>query len=201
MTTKSPLDQQLRQQLRQQIRRARQQLSQAEQQIAAETLAKVVLSAPELQRANTIAVYLSNDGELDTLPLIHALWQQGKHVALPVLHLFTQGHLLFQRYQASTKLRPNKFGIAEPVPNVNELVLLTQLDVICMPLVAFDDAGNRLGMGGGFYDRTLAPCALLPQPPTLVGLAHQCQQVAAIPVEAWDVPLPMIATPDQLWRF
>lgn len=190
-----------RQKLRQQIRSARQQLSFAAQTAAAQTLVQVVLAAPEIQQANRIALYLSNDGELDTMPLIQALWQQGKQVALPVLHLFTPGHLVFQRYSPTTQLRPNQFGIMEPVPNVNQLVLLTQLEVICMPLVAFDDAGNRLGMGGGFYDRTLARSAQLPQPPTLVGLAHHCQQVASIPSEAWDVPLPMIATPDQLWRF
>lgn len=197
MTTKSPQ----RQQLRQHIRRARQQLSQAEQQIAAVTLAQLVLSAKEVQRANTIALYLSNDGELDTLPLIHALWRHGKQVALPVLHLFTPGHLLFQRYEATTPLRPNKYGIAEPVPNITELVLLEQLDLICLPLVAFDASGNRLGMGGGFYDRTLAPLAAMPAPPQLMGLAHQCQQVNAVPIEAWDVPLPVIATPSHLWRF
>lgn len=197
MTTKSPQ----RQQLRQHIRRARQQLSQAEQQSAAVTLAQLVLSAKEIQRANTIALYLSNDGELDTLPLIHALWRHGKQVALPVLHLFTPGHLLFQRYEATTPLRPNKYGIAEPVPNITELVLLEQLDLICLPLVAFDASGNRLGMGGGFYDRTLAPLAAMPAPPQLMGLAHQCQQVNAVPIEAWDVPLPVIATPSHLWRF
>lgn len=197
MPTKSPH----RQQLRQHIRRARQQLSQAEQQIAAVTLAQLVLSAKEIQRANTIALYLSNDGELDTLPLIHALWRHGKQVALPVLHLFTPGHLLFQRYEATTPLRPNKYGIAEPVPNITELVLLEQLDLICLPLVAFDASGNRLGMGGGFYDRTLAPLAAMPAPPQLMGLAHQCQQVNSVPIEAWDVPLPVIATPSHLWRF
>lgn len=197
MSAKSPQ----RQQLRQSIRRARQQLSPLEQQSAAETLVKVVLASPEVQRADSIALYLSNDGELDTLPLIHALWQQGKQVALPVLHLFTPGHLLFQRYNADTPLRPNKYGIAEPVPNIQELMLLSQLDLICLPLVAFDDAGHRLGMGGGFYDRTLANLANLPTPPQLIGLAHDCQQIDAVPIEAWDVPLPIIATPSRFWRF
>lgn len=190
-----------RQQLRQSIRRARQQLSPLEQQSAAETLVKVVLASPEVQRADSIALYLSNDGELDTLPLIHALWQQGKQVALPVLHLFTAGHLLFQRFSADTPLRPNKYGIAEPVPNIQQLMLLSQLDLICLPLVAFDDAGHRLGMGGGFYDRTLANLAKLPIAPQLIGLAHDCQQVNAVPIEAWDVPLPIIATPSRIWRF
>ncbi len=197
MSAKSPQ----RHQLRQSIRRARQQLSPLEQQSAAETLVKVVLASPEVQRADSIALYLSNDGELDTLPLIHALWQQGKQVALPVLHLFTAGHLLFQRFSADTPLRPNKYGIAEPVPNIQQLMLLSQLDLICLPLVAFDDAGHRLGMGGGFYDRTLANLAKLPTAPQLVGLAHDCQQVNAVPIEAWDVPLPIIATPSRIWRF
>ena len=64
-----------------------------------------------------------------------------------------------------------------------------------MPLVGFDAAGNRLGMGGGFYDRTLAFMQRVPRPsPVLIGVAHQCQQEAQLPAAAWDIPLQLIVT-------
>jgi 5-formyltetrahydrofolate cyclo-ligase len=95
----------------------------------------------------------------------------------------------------------NKFSIREPKPDVTAIALPVQLDVIFMPLVAFDAQGQRLGMGGGFYDRTLATLPQDSQKPLLVGLAHQCQQVETVPTEPWDVPLPLVLTPQQLWDF
>jgi len=194
----------LRKTLRQQIRAARQALTAAEQQQAASQLLTHLPVLTQLQQAQRVAVYLSNDAELNTAPLIEWLWQQGKQVYLPVLHLFCPGYLTFQHYTPNTPMRPNRFGIAEPVPDVSQLCPLTALDVIFLPLVAFDAAGNRLGMGGGFYDRTLAS---LPRQfaadtsPQLIGLAHNCQHVDAIPVESWDVPLKQIITPARLWQF
>lgn len=191
----------LRKQIRQQVRKARQQLSTEFQAECAAALVQQAQQFPDLQQAQHIALYLSNDGELDTAPLLAYLQQQGKTLYLPVLHPFTPGYLLFQRYDALTPMQLNKFGIREPKPDVTAIVLPTQLDLIFMPLVAFDAKGQRLGMGGGFYDRTLATLPQCSQKPLLVGLAHQCQQVAAVPTEPWDVPLPLVLTPQQLWDF
>lgn len=214
--------QQYRQQLRRQIRLARQQLSDNEQQQAAAQLVQQAQNLPELQHAQHIAIYLSNDAELNTMPLIKELWQQGKQLYLPILHLFCPGYLLFQHYNATTPMRPNRFGIDEPVPDVSQLRLLKELDVVLLPLVAFDAQGHRLGMGGGFYDRTLASLqhkAANTQPakaqpahanptgcqanatPKLIGLAHNCQQVATVPTQAWDVPLSLLISPAKIWRF
>ncbi|MEH8015806.1 5-formyltetrahydrofolate cyclo-ligase [Rheinheimera muenzenbergensis] len=186
--------------LRQHIRQLRQQLSPAVQQQAATALATQVLALPQLATCQHIALYLANDGELDTLPLIQALWQLGKTLYLPVLHPFAAGYLVFVQYQQHTRLYPNNFGIAEPLPECHRLAPVKQLDMIFTPLVAFDAAGNRLGMGGGFYDRTLA------QLPTdshcqLIGLAHACQQVDDLPCESWDIPLQQIITPEQVLKF
>ena len=82
---------------------------------------------------------------------------------------------------------PNQFGILEPPLNVQEILPTEKLDIIFTPLVAFDKQGNRLGMGGGFYDRTLQDWRSKNFIP--VGLAHQCQQIEALPVESWDIPL------------
>lgn len=189
-----------RQHIRQLVRERRQQLTAAQQQQAAEALVKQVLKSSEIENSQHIALYLANDGELDTYPLIQALWQLNKTVYLPVLHPFVSGYLLFVQYDSSTLLYPNKFAIPEPLAECNRLMPVTQLDIIFTPLVAFDQNGNRLGMGGGFYDRTLSqlPAASRCQ---VIGLAHACQQVDAVPTEAWDVPLQQIITPEQSLHF
>jgi 5-formyltetrahydrofolate cyclo-ligase len=187
-----------RNQLRQLIRQRRQGLSPALQQQAAVDLVRQFASHPQLARLQHIALYLSNDGELDTAPLIKALWQQGKSVYLPILHPHKPGFLVFQHYSTDTPMTENKFGIAEPVLDATQLKALPEIQMIGLPLVAFDSKGNRMGMGGGFYDRTLANAIFCQPAPLLVGLAHQCQQVELVPVEPWDIPLQMVITPEQV---
>ena len=104
----------------------------------------------------SIAIYLSADGELDTKPLIESLWQQGKSIYLPVIHPFSKGQLLFLQYLNDDQLVYNKYGILEPALDIRHLKPVRDLDVICTPLVGFDSVGHRLGMGGGYYDRTLS---------------------------------------------
>ena len=188
-----------RQQIRAQIRRQRQALSPQQQQQAAQQVAERALSLPLLAQARNVALFLSFDGELDTRPLISRLWQRGQQVYLPVLHPFSTGQLLFIRYLPDTPLTPNRYGIPEPSLNLTELAPLNILDIILVPLVAFDARGQRLGMGGGFYDRTLQHWqqhGVLP-----AGLAHCCQQVPALPTEQWDIPLPVIITPEKVWQW
>ena len=188
--------------LRQQLKQARAGLTEAEQRQAAEQLVTMVLAQPWLEPCSTIAVYYSYGAELDTAPLIKALWKAGKTVCLPVLHPFSAGHLLMLRYDQSTTMRTNKYGIIEPVLDARFVVPMNDLDCIFTPLVGFDPAGNRLGMGGGYYDRTLSAWAAGHHPVLEVcGLAHECQFVAHIPVEPWDVPLPRVITPTRSWRF
>lgn len=189
-----------RQLLRKMIRTQRQQLSAQAQQQAAQDLLQQALALPQVLQQQHFAIYLANDGELDTYPLIQALWQRGKNVYLPVLHPFVAGYLLFVRYDKDTLLHPNKFGIPEPLVACHRLMPVQQLDIIFTPLVAFDAAGNRLGMGGGFYDRTLSQ--LTPgNSCQVIGLAHNCQQVDAVPGEAWDIPLKQIITPSKQFIF
>lgn len=177
----------LRNQLRQQIRKTRANLTALQQQQAEDSITQQALALIEAQNAQHIALYVSFDGEISTEKLIKTLWAQDKHVYLPVLHPFNPNHLLFLRYLPDTPMLKNKFGIWEPKLNVQNVLPLDELDILFTPLVAFDKQGNRLGMGGGFYDRTLQNwqnSSFIP-----VGLAHQCQQVELLPTEAWDVPL------------
>ncbi len=188
-----------RQDIRTHIRHLRRDLTPEQQRLAAVTVAEHALSFKPVQQARKIALFLSFDGELDTRPLIAKLWQRHQEVYLPVLHPFSRGQLLFLRYDTETLLQPNRLRIPEPPLDIRNLATLDELDVIMVPLVAFDRAGQRLGMGGGFYDRTLQNWpqhGLLP-----IGLAHDCQQVETLPVAEWDVPLPAIITPSRLWQW
>jgi len=188
-----------RQQIRADIRKKRNQLPSDTQYLAGLDLIRQFAQLPELLSAQHIALYLTADGEIDTKPLIEWLWQQGKSTYLPVIHPFSKGHLLFLRYQSDTPMVLNQYSIAEPKLDQTQVYPVAKLDLVCTPLVAFDRQGQRLGMGGGYYDRTLAPWFATGQGPKPIGLAHNCQQVEQLPVESWDVPLPKIVTPSRIW--
>ncbi|OBU24472.1 5-formyltetrahydrofolate cyclo-ligase [Photobacterium aquimaris] len=192
----SVTSQQLRSQLRQQIRHARQQLSPQQQHHAAQQLSLRLQTLDRIQHSQHIAVYIANDGEIDPQPFIKWLWQQGKSVYLPVLHPFTKGHLLFLHYDTDTPMITNRYGISEPKLDIRRVKPVAQLDVICTPLVAFDGLGQRLGMGGGYYDRTLSQWHLHRRGPYPIGIGHDCQYIAQLPNQHWDVPLPLIITPN-----
>lgn len=184
-----------RQAIRQTIRQQRQTLTTQQQIAAQQAIAQQVQTQQLIQANDKIALYLANDGEVNPHAIIEYAWQIGAEVFLPVLHSFARGHLAFLKYHPDTQLIKNKFGIPEPQLNVQYICPPNQLTHVFMPLVAFDDKGNRMGMGGGFYDRSFA----LSHPSQLkIGLAHDCQQVPALPTESWDVPLNMILTPSQM---
>ena len=197
--TKIQLIPSLRSEIRQHIRQRRRALTPTEQHHFAELAAVRMLAYEPIAKAATVAVFLSFDGELDTTPLIRALWHAGKTVYLPVLHPFSKGNLLFLRYAEDSHLVMNRLKILEPKLNVRDVLPLDKLDVLITPLVAFDEQGQRLGMGGGFYDRTLQNWqqhGLWP-----VGLAHDCQNVPVLPAQEWDIPLPAVVTPSRIWQW
>ncbi len=192
----------LRVQLRSQLRAARRALTPKQQQHAALKVSTHLLQQDYIQSANTVAVYLASDGEIDLTPFIEQLWILSKQVVVPVISSQQQGKMWFVPYQAESVLVNNKYGIAEPAYNPEDKIALADIDVICAPLVGFDSSGQRIGMGGGFYDRILAPWfkGQLPhlQP---VGIAHDCQHLASLPAATWDIPLPVVITPSKLWQF
>lgn len=190
-----------RSEFRKQIRQTRNALSSEIQHQASLDLIDQFSKQPELETAQHIALYISADGELDTQPLIEWLWAKGKQTYLPVLHPFSAGHLLFLHYTSTTPLTYNKYGIIEPALNQTLVKPVSQLDLICTPLVGFDSNGHRLGMGGGYYDRTLAKWFSTGQGAAPIGLAHDCQHVEKLPTETWDIPLPKIVTPSKTWQW
>jgi len=186
-----------RQHLRQVIRLQREGLSQKQQQNARQALLAQVIQSELFQTHNKLAFYFAHRGEIDPLPLMQLAWQLHKHCYLPVLHPTQPKQLCFVRYQAGEMLHPNRYGIKEPRLTQKNLIEPSQLDLIFLPLVAFDQQGNRLGMGGGYYDHTLGST----HKPPLIGLAHPFQHVKQLPPTPWDVKLDAVLTPETWYRF
>lgn len=187
-----------RQELRLYIRDKRRLLSALQQEESAKLIAEKLSALSIVREAKKVALYLANDGELNLSYFITWCWQQNIAVYLPVIHPFSKNHLLFVHYQKNSDMIKNRFGIEEPKLTVTNIIPTKELDILFTPLVAFDEQGNRLGMGGGFYDRTLA---YLSTSCRMIGLAHELQKVAQLPVESWDIPLPEIITPKQHYFF
>lgn len=179
--------------LRARMRARRRALSPAERAAAAERFQRRLWPQLQPPRCQRIAVYLAFDGELDLLPLIGRLWAANKEVYLPVVSRLEPQRLWFRRYEQNSPMKRNRFGILEPISGV--VLASRQLDVVLLPLTAFDRHGNRLGMGGGFYDRTFAYRRhSLASRPRLIGVGYHWQQVEALAREPHDLPVQGIAT-------
>ncbi|MCP1513463.1 5-formyltetrahydrofolate cyclo-ligase [Pseudomonas rhodesiae] len=197
MTEPAPLS---RPQLRRLLRKARRALTPSKQREAAQGLYRQLAQHPLFRRSRHISLYLPTDGEIDPRLLLRAAQRRGKATYLPVLSAWPRTKMVFQRVRPGEKLLPNRFRILEPRGNIRQQRKLWALDLVLMPLVGFDDEGGRLGMGGGFYDRSLAYLARRQhwRKPTLLGLAHECQKVDRLAQSSWDVPMAGTVT-DKQW--
>lgn len=176
-------------------RSQRQSLTERIQSSNSEQLCRQLIRQAAYRNCKHIACYLANDGEIDPAPVVEHAWSVGKQVYLPVLSPL-KNSLYFAPYRSDSKLSLNRFNIPEPVCQPSQWKSASQLDLLLLPLVAFDPSGNRIGMGGGFYDRTLAYLKQRThwKKPTLVGLAHEIQKTGQLEVQSWDIPLDMIIT-------
>lgn len=186
--------------LRRLLRQQRRSLSPAQQRRAAHDLFRQIVQHPLFRRARHIALYLPNDGEIDPRPLLRAAQRRGKTTYLPLLDAWPHTRMRFQRVDPGERLYPNRFRIHEPRFCRARQRPIWTLDLVLMPLVGFDEEGGRLGMGGGFYDRSLAyrNRRVKGNKPTLLGLAHECQKVDRLPLASWDVKLFATVT-DRRW--
>lgn len=183
-----------RSELRSQLRARRRALDHTQRTACAHALARRLLTHPLFKRARHIACYLPVDGEIDTGPLLCRALTMGKRIYLPVLS--PSGALWFAPYPGRGMMRRNRFGIPEPVCHPRERRTGRELDLVLAPLVGFDTRGNRLGMGGGYYDRSFAFLKRRRhwRKPQLIGLAYELQRVADLPSHSWDVPLSSVVT-------
>ncbi|WP_279244051.1 5-formyltetrahydrofolate cyclo-ligase [Candidatus Litorirhabdus singularis] len=181
--------------LRRQLRAQRRALSSVQQAATAQAVAHHLLYHSLFRRARHVACYLASDGETDCTPSIRLCWRLGKQVYLPVTHA---GQMTFRRYSRGDKLRRGGFNFLEPLPASPSYPSL-EMDLVLTPLVGFTRQGERLGMGGGFYDRCFADDRLRRQRPTLLGLAHSFQQVETLPTLPHDRQLDAVVTDCELW--
>jgi len=176
--------------LRQQLRARRRARSAPERLAAADALAQRLLDLPFAPQHGHVAGYWAMDGEI----ALHR-WQLSLpadvQYCLPVLSGKT---LRFAPWRPGQPLVANRYGIPEPEVAAEATLAPEQMALVVAPLVGFDAAGGRLGMGGGWYDRSFAFRQRQAPPPWLVGAAFDAQQVDALPVAAWDVALDAVCT-------
>lgn len=183
-------------QLRKLLRASRRALESKTQHAAAESLLAQLLALKSFTDSKKIAMYLASDGEIDPVYVIDWCQRNGRKSYLPVVRQQEgRNSLLFAEVFIDSTFKENKFGILEPVVGPAELVRGKDLDLVLLPLVGFDAHGNRIGMGGGFYDTTFEFLKLQKKrKPELIGIAHEIQKVGKIAAESWDVPLNMVVT-------
>jgi 5-formyltetrahydrofolate cyclo-ligase len=184
--------------LRRQLRARRRAIVGAERQQAARRLCRLVDKARLLRPGRRIGLYLAMPEELDTTPLLQLAKRRGCVIALPRVTSKRHAHMRFFVFDGTMKR--GAYGIREPGGRLGLRTL--ELDVVFMPLVGFDAAGNRMGMGKGFYDRCFARRIALQKwrRPLLAGIAYEVQQVSSLPRAGHDVPLDVIVTDSTMRR-
>lgn len=183
---------------RRSIRARRLELSQLHIDQASKRVAAQLIYFHPLQDAKKIAHYMPSEGEIDSKFILECAPFRNKEFFLPVLNV-EKKTLLFYPHPLNAILVENQFSIPEPSTIGKEPRALENLDIIFVPLVAFDKNGNRLGRGGGYYDRTLCNHKH-GKKPILIGLAYEFQKIENIEPEAWDIPMDFIVTENEIYE-
>jgi 5-formyltetrahydrofolate cyclo-ligase len=190
-------------QVRREMRTLRRQLSPQTARHHSRQLKRLAGNFKPFRHSRRIAFYIAADGEIDPEPLMMLAHKAGKRVYLPILRQRPTGGLWFASYRPGDPVVYNRYRIPEPVMHLRRIAMPWSLDMVFVPLVAFDTSGNRLGMGGGFYDRTFAFkhrrnrwCG-----PKLIGLAHDFQGIDQLRKQAWDIPLDAVITERAIYLF
>lgn len=179
--------------LRKTCRSVRENLPPAYQQKISSQICNRIRQLKEYRYAKRIALYHAFKGEIDLSDLWRAAPMQGKFCYFPVLN--ADKTLAFLPATPATPFVNNKFGIPEPQVELSEQISPKELDLIFIPLVAFDNACTRLGMGSGYYDRTLAK----QNHPLLIGVAYEFQHQIYLAPQEWDVPLTVVITEQAMY--
>lgn len=187
--------------LRKQARAARAALAPDYRRFAVRRALRQALRAGLFLKGRRWSFYLPVNDEFDVLPLLNQALHMGKDCFLPITAHRIAQPLRFARLDGRHGLTHNRYGIVEP--HAHELMNARWLDVMLLPLVGFDRQGRRLGMGGGYYDATLAFMRHRRhgRKPRLIGIAYECQRVDTLPHDPWDMPLDAVLTERRLYRF
>ncbi len=152
-----------------------------------------LIDMPAYQRARRIACYVSIKNEVDTRTVIQKTIGSGKQVGVPVTR--EEGSMDFQAILGLSDLRPVHYGLREPVPDPQKVLLPHTIDLILVPGSAFDLFGHRIGSGGGYYDRFLVQTEAV-----RIGLSYGFQIIDRVPAEPHDVKMDLIITENEIIR-
>jgi len=178
--------------LRRRLQQQRQALTKSQQSVYSQQICQHVAQSDCFKNAQHIAFYTAVKGEANPLPLQQTA---NKSFYLPVLSSTKKFHLIFVKVDASTQYKNNIYSIPEPIYKPKDIIATEKLDLVIMPLVAADRKGNRMGMGGGYYDRSFAFKQIATiNTPKLLGFAYDFQLINALNAAPWDIPLEYIAT-------
>ena len=153
---------------------------------------------PYLKKAITVGSYNSFKNEIDMVHINSYLKENGHNLVLPTIDFNKKGHMDFFSFKSFDALIKNRYGIFEPQPLDTNLIDPSSIDILLVPLLAFDEKGNRLGMGGGFYDRMLKRIS---KDTLTIGIAYEFQKFDTIPIQSWDMPLDEVITEKKHYIF
>jgi 5-formyltetrahydrofolate cyclo-ligase len=176
--------------LRRRLVAARAAMSGSNRNEAGRLIRDHVLEMPEVAAAGTIAAYYSVGTEPDTRSLVFALWKRGSYVVLPVL--LPDGDLDWASFEGPDSLAPGPRGLLQPAEPVRGTGTVARADVVLVPALAVDRSGQRLGRGGGSYDRALDRVG--PQVPT-IALLYDSELLPSVPTDEHDRPVRAVARP------
>ena len=174
---------------------ARRALSPQERERRGETICHRLMELPEIQTAKTVFSYLAMADEASLAALHRWAWERGKTLAFPVIG--EPGEMEAFAPLEENAFETGRFGIRSPIPAKSRLISPGEIDLVLVPCVAFDGAGARLGMGGGYYDRYLPRCGSALR----LGVAFECQHMETVAKQAHDAALDMAVTEAGCYRF
>ena len=186
--------------LREQLKLQREHLTIEESSEMSHAISQRVISSKWIREHSNVGIYHPVNGEANTLQLIDFMWSINQQVFLPIIH---NKNLLFGRLSPESKLKKNHYGIPEPSTTRSNQVSADYLDMVFVPLVAFDLNGFRIGMGSGYYDRAFEKKLAIKdlKHPVLIGLAYEFQKQECLNHQPWDVPLDMVVTELNTYKF
>jgi len=178
--------------LRKKALHARRGLSDDARTSASAIICNRVCESREFYSSESVGCYLPMHDEVDTREIIERAWRANKRVFVPILR--SSAEMLFCQIDPESELERNIFGVWEPTRGF--LIKPQQLDLVITPTVAFDSAKNRIGMGGGYFDRCFSFLRHRKYwiRPKLLGVAFQCQKVEEIKPNRWDIRLYRVIT-------
>lgn len=157
-----------------------------------------LINHPYLKKPITVGSYNSFKNEIDMVNINSYLKEKGHNLVLPTIDFNKKGHMDFFSFKSFDALIKNRYGIFEPEPIDTNLIDPSSIDILLVPLLGFDEKGNRLGMGGGFYDRMLKRIS---KDTLTIGIAYEFQKFEIIPIQSWDMPLDEVITEKKHYIF